>query len=250
MAYSGSKIITNVGYLKEHTVANRVVTYLAVIQKDGINKFFLTVPREATTIEGVAMPKGWVFLDKSFANGTATLGTLTLAGGVKELISQDLVNQDISGLGSQVKPEYLVNGAALLAATNIIVPGVGNDFPTMPAILSRRGEGITEEQVTDLLNLNNDILPNETGTITSALTVTPTTTARLADTSIDKDPIAGVKNFFKNPIEYAKAAPISAAIMVVGIWDLGANVTGQYRPILIGKNSMVLGGGKKKFRRA
>ena len=251
--YSNSKVIANVGYISEAGSTDHTVVYLASIAVDGVNNYFLTVPRDAFTKDGVNYPKGWVFLDKAYANGTSSTGQVVLISGVKQLISQTLINQDVSGAWAQVKAEYLTNGNALLALPNKIAPGPNNDYATMPVNLERRGEGITEAQVEELIGINNDILPNGTTNTTTGtgtgLTVTPTTTKRLTDMSLEKDPVGGVTTFFKQPIEYTKANPFSGGAIIVGLYDVAANVSGKFRPIVFGKHSLIFGK-KVKHKRA
>jgi hypothetical protein len=209
------KIICNVGGL----IGNGESTaYAAFLAQFSDNQFAIVILKDAATINGVAYPKGFGLISKEVLTSLTT-----------NTIPQSILNRlavNITPSLSEEAPSYarfapgVFNETAIVALTTTAY-GIAT-LAACPAPYTIKGAFVSQSVVDDLAGTDVLAEPANTGTGGGTIIVPTTSNAQNLLPAINENLTGSISAAFSSPVEYAKANPISAGIMVVGLAEVGS----------------------------
>lgn len=208
-----ARVICNVGYFNGN---GEPEVYNAFLCKASSGEEFIAILKPAVTILGTAYLKTLCWIKRENLD---TQGTNNIPTSIKNRLAFniDAVLADEVDIYNRIKPAVFAAETGIYAITTTSYTTVG----AVPAAYTVLGISSSTTEVDALKDVTGIDEPVGNGGTTSII---PVSAAGISLPELQKDPIGAAQAAFSNPIDYAKANPISAAVMVVGIAELGSQL--------------------------
>lgn len=217
-----AKVIVNVGYFNGNGEAEIWPAYL---MKASSGEEFIGLLKPAVTINAVTYVKTfcWIRRENLGLDNTHNIPTSIIN---RLAYNIDAVLAEETEIYNRIKAVVVAQETTILALTTLNYSTIAG----VPAAWTVKGITIQQTEVDALIDVAGVSEPvgNGGGSTTGGIII-PTATAL---PELQANLTGAVQAALKNPLEYAKANPISAAVMVVGIVQL-ANFAGliKFNPL-------------------
>lgn len=202
-----AQIIINVGYLRDAASSPNFGT--AYLCQDDTGVYFIAVWKAAyNDASGTAIAAGWGWIPRNkILSGEFESN---ISNSVKNLLVADPVwTSDEIVQYNNLEVGVITNGGTLAGLTTNI-KALASEIPTMYTAV---GDGFVLADVKSDLGLTGLTIPTTSTTVITA--------NAMAFPTLDKQPVEAVQAFIKKPLDFAKANPISAGAIVLGVVQIG-----------------------------
>jgi hypothetical protein len=216
-----AKVIVNVGYFNGNGEAEIWPAYLC---KASSGEEFIGLLKPALTVNGTTYVKTicWIRRENIGLDNTHNIPTSIIN---RLAYNIDAVLSEETEIYNRLKAVVVAAETTILAYTTLSYSTIG----AVPAAWTLKGITIQQTEVDALIDVAGVAEPVGNGVTNTGGIIIPTSNAL---PELTANFTGAVQAAFKNPFDYAKANPISAVVMVVGIAQL-ANFAGliKFNPL-------------------